>query len=108
MKLTEEDVVEIKQKLAEGKLTREEIAEEYNTEVTAIKRISAGRTWSHIDGPQPKRRAHKPTAQATVDQLLDRVLNKNEHVKTVSAELGIDWSTAYRLIRKAKKTTNLP
>lgn len=100
-KLTEIDVVEIKDLLALGEMTREEIAIEYDVDVSTIKRISTGRTWKHIQGPEPKRKAHKATDQEIVDELLRRRA-KGDHVKEIASDLGIDWSTAYRLMRKYK------
>lgn len=101
-KLTEIEVTEIKDHLAMGEMTREEIAEEYGVEVTAIKRISSGRTWSHVPGPEPKKRANEATDEEVVDELVRRKA-AGEHVKEIAADLGIDWSTAYRLLRKRRR-----
>lgn len=101
-KLTEEDVVSIKKMLAKGNKTREEIADAFDVEVTAIKRISAGRTWSHVKGPKPKRTANVATDFEVKEQLIQR-WQRGERVKDIAEDLGIDWSTAYRLIRKYRE-----
>jgi len=103
-KLTEIEVAEIKDLLAlngEDAMTRDEIAVEYEVEVSAIKRISSGRTWSHVPGPEPARKANVKTEDEVVDEI-ERRKAAGEHMKEISAALGIDWSTAYRLLRKRR------
>lgn len=104
-KLTEREVAGIKKLLSKGQMTREEIAEEYDVEVTAIKRISSGRTWAGVKGPKPKRAANVATNEAVIKKLVRRREN-GEHVKEVASDLGIDWSTAYRLLRKYRESQN--
>ena len=47
-KLTEAQVVEIKQLLAEGNLKHKTIGSQFNVSRSTVKDIKSGRSWSHI------------------------------------------------------------
>lgn len=47
-KLTDDNVIEIKLLLKEGKLNQKEISEMYGVKIGAINRINTGKSWSHV------------------------------------------------------------
>jgi len=47
-KLTEHDVIEIRKKCAEGKMTQTEIAKQYGVRDSVITNIKKRKTWSHV------------------------------------------------------------
>jgi hypothetical protein len=47
-KITEVQVLEIKQRLAKGE-TQKNIAKDYNISKRAVSDINCGRTWSHVE-----------------------------------------------------------
>lgn len=67
-KLTEEQVVRIKAKLAENKLSLSELAREFDVSQTAIWAIKVDKTWQHV--PPPVKESTPVTEPLETEELL--------------------------------------
>ena len=56
-KLTEAQVIEIKQLLADGKSTQKTIGSQFNISKSTVKDIKSGRRWSYLNSPLDKKDA---------------------------------------------------
>ena len=86
-KLTEKNVIDIKERLANGELLRC-LSKEFGVSTTVISNVKRGKTWSHV------------TVSKEIQNSLDRRINKNKHKygHELIKNIKIDLKNGIRMI----------
>ena len=106
-KLTESDVIEIREKYARGNITFKCLASEYEVATTAILRIVQHRTWKHIGGPPaPTEAQYKRSARAITGRSrsletrqkiskghIGKYVSDKTRMRISKSKKGISWGT---------------
>lgn len=108
-KLTEDQVIEIRDLLVEGKLTYRQIAEMFRVTEPTIYNINKGKTWDHIEGLGAKIRARTSCGkldEAQVLKIRDLLLEGILTYKQIAEMFGISVANI-RVINAGKTWTHV-
>ena len=105
-KLTEDEVIEIRNLLIEGELTLEQIKDRFNVGIRAISEINSGKRWNHVEGVGTRIRGKRANT-LNVEQVerIKRLLSNNMSCLEISGLFNV----SRRAIQDIKngKTWNL-
>ncbi|MGL5878544.1 MAG: hypothetical protein ACRC2V_12310 [Xenococcaceae cyanobacterium] len=101
-KLDETQVMQIRDLLAEGKLTYKQIAERFGVSFATIRVINAGKVWTHVEGIGSKIRVAKKKGEGDVDLDESQVMKIRDLLiegKLAMKEIGAMFGVSFRIIR---------
>lgn len=93
-KLTEQQVIDIRERLAAGEKCVP-LGKEYGVAFTAIQRIGSGEIWAHIGGPRTRRFRDRLTADQV--RQIRRLAEKSSR-REIARRFGVPYTTVGRIV----------
>lgn len=106
-KLTADDAVRIREAIASGQATIQQLAEQYKTSFQGIYHVARGQVWSHVGGPLLLKR---PCRTLSTEEVLKirAMATAGERVCDISKQFGIHQATISNIIHFKKRKDVLP
>lgn len=103
-RLTEYDIVEIRERFTAGSATHSELSAIYGVNTSMISHITTGRCWPHVAGPILLMSQKRPRASREVAREVRSLAASGMDNRSICKKFGLGDQTVYRIIRGVSHT----